>query len=100
LRFSIAGDLALDKLAQPLNRLFQSWTERAGRRWCPLWIRSVYIAYISESDDVLAWLAGALARHALVGVRGRRASNMGSGEKDDTVVVSAEAEIEAQRIKY
>jgi hypothetical protein len=57
-------------------------------------IRSVPVAHIAESDDVLAWLAGALACHALVGVRGRRASDMGNGEKDDTVVVFAEAEIE------
>ena len=42
------------------------------------------VVHIAEGDDVLAWLAGALARCAPgVGVRGGSASDVGSGEKDE-----------------
>ena len=46
---------------------------------------SMLVAHIAEGDDVLAWLAGALARFGApgVGVRGRSASDVGSGEKDE-----------------
>jgi hypothetical protein len=95
---TLLGDhrlLALDELAQPLDRLpreLDGASEVAdGAHYG---IRSVPVAHSAESDDVLAWLAGALACHARVGVLGRRTSDMGSGEKDDTIVVFAEAEIE------
>ena len=43
------------------------------------------VAHVAEGDDVLAWLAGALARCGApgVGVRGRSASDVGSSEKDE-----------------
>ncbi|CUS10823.1 unnamed protein product [Tuber aestivum] len=45
-------------------------------------------------DDLLAGLTATLGRHACIGKQGRRASNVGSGEEGDAVVITAEAEVE------
>jgi len=55
---------------------------------------SILVTHIAKCDNLLAGLAGLLGRHARVGVRGRRASDVGSGEKDEAVVICAEAEVE------
>jgi len=87
--------LAVDGFAQPLNHVLPhgdgaSQGADSGHHG----VCRVPVAHAAQRDDLLAGLAGALARHARVGKRGRRASNVGSGEEGDAVVVTAEAEIE------
>jgi hypothetical protein len=52
------------------------------------------VAHIAKGDDVLTWPAGVLEQHTLAGVHGRRASDVGSGEKDNAIVIFANTEVE------
>jgi len=91
--------LALDKLAQP-GDIILPYHDRAGEGadGGHDGVCSILVGRAAEGDDLLSGLAAVLARHARVGVHGGRASDVGSGEKDDAAVVSivvfSEAEVE------
>jgi hypothetical protein len=58
---------------------------------------SILVTHVAKCDDILATLAVFLVRHArvgMLGMLGRRASDVGSGEKGDVIVVFAKAEVE------
>ena len=54
---------------------------------------SFAVALVSEHNDLLGSLAVSPARHARVGERGRRTSDVGSGEEDCALVGAADAEV-------
>ena len=66
----------------------RKWREKKGEN------ARFMTAPITEGNDVLVWLAGALVRHALVGVLGRRMNDMGSSEENDAIVIFVKPEVE------
>jgi len=87
--------LAINELAQPGDHALPH-RDRAGEVADSdhHGVCSILVTHVTKCDNLLAGLTGFLSRHGGVSVRGRRASDVGSGEKDDTVVVFTEAEVE------